>query len=93
MNIQQEFHLKQMYHEITFRAYDIEKIEKITPYNLSRIYVPECIDRANNRNYYIRDMNGKTHVQALCCEKPTEENVKKAIDRFIKGKEEGRTYS
>ena len=45
------------------------------------------------RNYYIRDMNGKTHVQALCCEKPTEENVKKAIDRFIKGKEEGRTYS
>ena len=40
------------------------------------------------RNYYIRDMNGKTHVQALCCEKPTEENVKKAIDRFIKGKEE-----
>lgn len=37
------------------------------------------------RNYYIRDMNGKTHVQALCCEKPTEENVKKAIDRFIKG--------
>ena len=35
------------------------------------------------RNYYIRDMNGKTHVQALCCEKPTEENVKKAIDRFI----------
>ena len=36
---------------------------------------------------------GKTHVQALCCEKPTEENVKKAIDRFIKGKEEGRTYS
>lgn len=35
----------------------------------------------------------KTHVQALCCEKPTEENVKKAIDRFIKGKEEGRTYS
>ena len=45
------------------------------------------------RNYYIRDMNGKTHVQALCCEKPTEENVKKAIDRFIEGKEEGRTYS
>lgn len=38
------------------------------------------------RNYYI-------HVQVLCCEKPTEENVKKAIDRFIKGKEEGRTYS
>lgn len=38
-------------------------------------------------------MNGKTHVQVLCCEKPTEENVKKAIDRFIKGKEEGRTYS
>lgn len=30
------------------------------------------------RNYYIRDMNGKTHVQALCCEKPTEENVKKS---------------
>lgn len=45
------------------------------------------------RNYYIRDMNGKTHIQALCDKKPTEETVKSAIDRFIKGKEEGRTYS
>lgn len=44
------------------------------------------------RNYYIRDMNGKTHIQALCDKKPTEETVKSAIDRFIKGKEE-RTYS
>ena len=45
------------------------------------------------RNYYIRDMNRKTHIQALCDKKPTEETVKSAIDRFIKGKEEGRTYS
>lgn len=61
MNIQQEFHLKQMYHEITFRAYDIEKIEKITPYNLSRIYVPECIDRANKRCDFWK-------VKEVCCQ-------------------------
>ena len=61
MKICQKFHLKQMYHEITFYAYDIEKIEKITPYNLSRIYVPECIDRANKRCDFWK-------VKEVCCQ-------------------------
>lgn len=61
MKICQKFHLKQMYHEITFYAYDIEKIEKITPYNLSRIYVPECADRANKRCDFWK-------VKEVCCQ-------------------------
>ena len=61
MKICQKFHLKQMYHEITFYAYDIEKIEKITPYNLSRIYVSECIDRANKRCDFWK-------VKEVCCQ-------------------------
>lgn len=36
---------------------------------------------------------GKHMCKRCVVKKPTEENVKKAIDRFIKGKEEGRTYS
>jgi len=42
MKNMQEFHLKQTNHEITFFAYDIEKVEMITPENLSKIYIPEC---------------------------------------------------
>ena len=45
MNVQQKFHLKQTNHEISFYVYDIEKVDKITPYILSRIFVPECADR------------------------------------------------
>ncbi|MBQ8218415.1 MAG: hypothetical protein IJZ79_01360 [Bacilli bacterium] len=42
MKNMQEFHLKQTYHEITFYAYDIEKIEIITPEHLSKVFIPEC---------------------------------------------------
>ena len=38
MNINQKFHLRQDNHEITFFAYDIDFVDKITPYNLSKIY-------------------------------------------------------
>lgn len=61
MNINQEFHLKQAYHEITFFAFDIEKVEKITPYNLSKIYVPECSDRDT-----VKGCDQKC-VKELCC--------------------------
>lgn len=62
MNIQQEFHLKQNYHEIRFFAYDIEKVDKITPYNLSKIFVPECSDRDTDEGCCQRN------IKELCCE-------------------------
>lgn len=82
MNIQQEFHLKQMYHEITFRAYDIEKIEKITPYNLSRIYVPECIDRANKRCDFWK-------VKEVCCQCCTPHLQELLLDGWYVGDKNG----
>ena len=61
MNINQEFHLKQTYHEITFFAYDIEKVEKITPYNLSKIFVPECAGRDSKSGCDQRN------IKEVCC--------------------------
>ncbi|MBQ4523457.1 MAG: hypothetical protein IJA10_10990 [Lachnospiraceae bacterium] len=61
MNINQEFHLKQTHHEINFFAYDIEKVEKITPYNLSRIFIPECSDRDTLKGCNQRN------IKELCC--------------------------
>lgn len=62
MNINQRFQLKQTYHEITFFAYDIENVEKITPYNLSKIFIPECSDRDITKGCDQRN------IKELCCE-------------------------
>lgn len=61
MNINQKFHLRQDNHEITFFAYDIDFVDKITPYNLSKIYVPDC---------ETRDIKGgcdQRGIKELCC--------------------------
>lgn len=62
MNIGQRFHLKQTYHEISFFAHDIEKVEKITPYNLSKIFVPECSERDTVKGCDHRN------VAEICCQ-------------------------
>lgn len=61
MGINQKFHIKQIHHEITFYAYDIEKIDKITSYVLSRIYVPECLKRDNKTGC------NKRNIKEICC--------------------------
>lgn len=61
MKIYQEFHLKQTYHEIRFFAYDILEICRITPYNLSKIFVPECGYRDTTKGCDFRDIKGQ------CC--------------------------
>ena len=65
MNIQQKFHLKQTNHEISFHAYDIEKVEKITP-GMLRIYIPECSE------FYADHVCKKENKPLVCCncEKP-----------------------
>lgn len=60
MKIYQKFHLKQTYHEIEFNAYDIEKIEKITP-EILRIYIPECSE------YYANHVCEKENKPLVCC--------------------------
>jgi len=83
MNINQEFHLKQTYHEITFFAYDIEKVEKITPYNLSRIFVPECSDRDTNKGCDQRN------IKELCCECYTPHLQELLLDGWYVGDKNG----
>lgn len=84
MNIHQEFHIKQTYHEIRFFAYDIEKVEKITPYVLSRIYVPECIERdsfekgCNHRN-----------IKEICCECYAPHHQELLLDGWYVGNKDG----
>lgn len=63
MKLMQEFHLKQENHEIRFWAYDIESIEKITPYNLSRIFIPEC----SERDCYEKGC-GQKNIPEICCQ-------------------------
>lgn len=48
-----------------------------------------CTGVIGYRNYYIKD-NGRTVIQAICSEKPTEEHVKKCIDMYIKNKKRGK---
>lgn len=61
LNIHQEFHLKQSHHEITFFAYDILKIDRITPYDLSEIFILECSDRDTTKGCKVRNQ------KELCC--------------------------
>lgn len=65
MNIQQKFHLKQTDHEISFYAYDIIKVEKITP-EILQIYIPECSE------FYADHVCKKENKPLVCCncEKP-----------------------
>lgn len=83
MKICQKFHLKQMYHEISFYAYDIEKIEKITPYNLSRIYVPECTDRDTYKGC---DLQG---TKEICCQCYTPHHQELLLDGWYVGDKNG----
>lgn len=61
MNIYQKFHLRQGSHEITFSADEIEKVEKMTPYKLSRIYIPECSCRDTSKGC------DQQNIPQLCC--------------------------
>ena len=61
MKNNQKFHLKQCQHEISFFACDIEIVEKITPYNLSRIFVPECSERDSSKGC------DQQKVKEICC--------------------------
>ncbi len=83
LNINQEFHLKQTYHEITFFAYDIEKVEKITPYNLSKIFVPECSDRDTVKGCDQRN------IKELCCECHTPHLQELLLDGWYVGNKYG----
>lgn len=83
MNINQEFHLKQSKHEISFYANDIEKIGKITPYNLSRIYVPECSDRDTLKGCDQRK------IKELCCMCHTPHLQELLLDGWYVGNQHG----
>lgn len=83
MKIYQEFHLKQYYHEITFHAYDIENIKRITPYDLSKIYVPECWKRDWDEGCY------KRVVKELCCCCPVGHNQELLLDGWYVGDKYG----
>ena len=83
MNIQQKFHLKQMNHEINFYAYDIENVDKITPYNLSRIFVPECTDRDTGKGC------DQKNVLEICCQCYTPHLQELLMDGWYVGDKNG----
>jgi len=85
MKICQGFLCKQENHIITFRAYDIEKIEKIKPEMLSRIFVPECSDR----DCYPKNCDKITGSVLNCvnCERPHFQEL--LIDGWYVGNENG----
>lgn len=83
MNINQEFHIKQTHHEITFFAYDIDKIEKITPYNLSKIFIPECAERDCKSGC---DQRNIKEACCVCCSPHLQELL---LDGWYVGNEHG----